>query len=44
MNRAIALPLAAAAANRFDATEVLRQLVVLGCAAALILAQHPLPF
>lgn len=46
MNRAIALaaPLAAAS-GRVDPFEVARSLIVLGCAAALILARQPfLPF
>jgi hypothetical protein len=42
MNRALALPLAAA--NRLDAVEFARQLVVLGCALSLILAGRALPF
>ncbi len=44
MNRALALALPLAAANRFDAAEVLRQLVVIGCAVSLILAGRALPF
>ncbi|MFN4020849.1 MAG: hypothetical protein ACK4IC_10065 [Erythrobacter sp.] len=46
MNRAIALaaPLSAAT-GRIDPIEVARGLIVLGCAAALILARQPfLPF
>jgi hypothetical protein len=42
MNRALALPLAAA--NRFDAMEFARQLMVVGCALSLILAGRALPF
>jgi hypothetical protein len=45
MNRAIALarPLPAAI-GRIDPVELARSLIVLGCAAALILARQPLPF
>jgi hypothetical protein len=45
MNRAIALaaPLTAAS-GRVDPLELARSLIVLGCAAALILARQPLPF
>ncbi len=45
MQRAIALahPLAAAA-GRIAPTEIARQMIVLGCAAALILAGQSLPF
>lgn len=46
MNRAIsyAVPLAAAS-GRVDPLDALRSLIVLGCAAALILARQPfLPF
>jgi hypothetical protein len=42
MTRALALPIAAA--NRIDAFELARQMIVLGCAAALILAGQALPF
>jgi hypothetical protein len=42
MNHALALPLTAA--NRFDAVELARQMIVLGCAAALILAGQAFPF
>ncbi|MFM7376685.1 MAG: hypothetical protein ACKO1O_00915 [Erythrobacter sp.] len=42
MTRALALPLAAA--NRLDAVEFARQLIVLGCALSLILAGRVLPF
>ena len=48
MNRAITLaqPLAraAAATGRTDVVDLARSLVVLGSAAALILARQPLPF
>lgn len=40
--RAIALPLAAA--GRIDRLELARRAIVLGCAAALILAGNALPF
>jgi hypothetical protein len=40
--RALALPLTAA--TRFDAVDIARQMIVLGCAAALILAGQVLPF
>jgi hypothetical protein len=45
MNRAIALarPLPAAI-GRIDPVELARSMIVLGCAAALILARQPLPF
>lgn len=45
MNRAVslALPLAAAAA-RADSLEFARRVIVLGCAAALILAGRAFPF
>ncbi|WP_255357970.1 hypothetical protein [Erythrobacter sp. CCH5-A1] len=42
MNRALALPLAAAA--RLEGVEFARQLIVLGCALSLILAGRALPF
>jgi hypothetical protein len=42
MTRALALPLAAA--NRLDAVEFARQLIVLGCALSLILAGRAFPF
>lgn len=42
MNHALALPLTAA--NRVDAVELARQMIVLGCAAALILAGQAFPF
>jgi len=41
-SRAIALPLVAAA--RADSLELVRRMIVLGCAAALILAGQALPF
>lgn len=44
MNRALALALPLAAANRLDAIELARRVIVLGCAAALILAGQALPF
>lgn len=44
MTRALALALPLAAANRFNALELARQMIVLGCAAALILAGQALPF
>ncbi|MEE4316448.1 MAG: hypothetical protein V2I74_05640 [Erythrobacter sp.] len=51
MNRAItfAAPVARAVAvptrlARLDPVDTLRSLIVLGCAAALILASNPLPF
>lgn len=40
---ALAAPLAAAS-GRVDPIELARSLIVLGCAAALILARQPLPF
>ncbi len=42
MTRALALPLAAA--NRLDAVDFARQLMVLGCALSLILAGRAFPF
>lgn len=42
MTRALALPLAAA--QRLDAVELARQMIVLGCALSLILAGRALPF
>jgi hypothetical protein len=45
MNRAIALAAPyAAATGRVDPFEALRSLIVIGCAAALILAGQALPF
>ena len=40
---ALARPLAAAS-GRVDPIELARAIIVLGCAAALILARQPLPF
>jgi hypothetical protein len=42
MNRALALPLAAAA--RIDGIELARRMIVIGCALSLILAGKALPF
>ena len=42
MTRALALPLAVA--DRFDAVEFARQMIVLGCALSLVLAGRALPF
>lgn len=45
MTRAIALAAPATARlARIDMIDALRSLIVLGCAAALILARQPLPF
>lgn len=44
MNRAIALALPLVSSVRFNAIEEARRLIVLGCAAALILAGQALPF
>jgi hypothetical protein len=44
MNRATALAMPLAVAARFDAVEWARRLIVLGCAAALILAGQAHPF
>jgi len=44
MTRALATALSRNAANRFDAVELARQLIVLGCALSLILAGRALPF
>lgn len=44
MTRAVALALPLAAAQRFDSLEAARRVIVLGCAAALILAGRALPF
>jgi hypothetical protein len=44
MNRAIALAAPAARLARLDPVDGLRSLIVLTCAAALILARQPLPF
>lgn len=44
MNRAIALTLPLAAATRIDALELARRVIVIGSAAALMLAGKILPF
>ncbi len=44
MNRAQALALPLAAAIRTDSLELARRAIVIGCAAALILAGKALPF
>ena len=44
MNRAQALALPLAAAIRIDSIELARRTIVIGCAAALILAGKALPF
>lgn len=44
MNRALALALPLASSTRLDSLDLARSLIVLGCAAALILARQPLPF
>lgn len=44
MNRAQTLALPLAAAIRFDSFDLARRMIVLGCAAALILAGQALPF
>lgn len=44
MNRALALALPLAAATRIDSIEAARRVIVVGCAAALILAGQALPF
>lgn len=44
MNRVRALALPLAAADRIDAVDLARQLIVLGCALSLILAGRALPF
>jgi hypothetical protein len=44
MNRALALALPLAAATRIDSFDLARRVIVLGCAAALILAGQALPF
>jgi hypothetical protein len=43
MNRALALALPLAAASRIDSLELARRMIVLGCAAALILAGQAFP-
>jgi hypothetical protein len=44
MNRALSLALPFAAASRIDSVDLARRVIVLGCAAALILAGQALPF
>lgn len=44
MHRAQTLALPLATAIRFDTLELARRMIVLGCAAALILAGQALPF
>ncbi len=44
MDRALALALPLASANRIDSLDCARRMIVLGCAAALILAGQALPF
>lgn len=44
MNRALSLALPLAAATRIDSMDIARRAIVLGCAAALILAGQALPF
>lgn len=44
MHRALSLALPLAATIRFDALDVARRMIVLGCAAALIMAGQTLPF
>jgi hypothetical protein len=44
MNRALALALPLATATRTDSLDLARRVIVLGCAAALILAGKALPF
>ncbi len=44
MNRALALAHPLLAATRIESLEVARRVIVLGCAAALILAGKALPF
>ena len=44
MNRALSLALPFAAATRIDSIELARRAIVMGCAAALILAGQALPF
>ncbi|GAA0758032.1 hypothetical protein FHS52_000565 [Erythromicrobium ramosum] len=44
MTRALALALPLAAATRIDSIDLARRVIVLGCAAALILAGQALPF
>jgi len=44
MTRALALALPLAAAIRIDSIDLARRVIVIGCAAALILAGQALPF
>lgn len=44
MDRALALALSLASATRIDSLDLARRMIVLGCAAALILAGQALPF
>ena len=44
MTRALALALPLAAATRIDSLDLVRRVIVMGCAAALILAGRALPF
>jgi hypothetical protein len=44
MDRALALALPLASATRIDSLDLARRMIVLGCAAALILAGQALPF
>jgi hypothetical protein len=44
MNRALALALPFAPSARIDSLDLARRMIVLGCAAALILAGQALPF
>jgi hypothetical protein len=44
MTRALALALPLATATRIDSLDLVRRVIVLGCAAALILAGQALPF
>ncbi|NJO13822.1 MAG: hypothetical protein HC870_00920 [Rhizobiales bacterium] len=44
MNRALALALPISTAIRIDTFDLARRLIVLGCAAALILAGQTLPY
>jgi hypothetical protein len=44
MHRAQSLALPLVATIRFDALDLVRRMIVLGCAAALILAGQSLPF
>ena len=44
MTRALALALPLAAATRIDSIDLARRVIVIGCAAALILAGQALPF